>query len=111
MPDSPSLRLRSSQREKLLLPLSLWLGLLSSLDVQFFAWPREQAQQAPQTTTNTPIIGRSELSPGEPREKSLLPASHQLRVHGESSSPLWDLRTEDRLQEWKLISHLAAATE
>lgn len=101
MSSSSSLRLHLSQREKLLLSLSLWFGLLSFLDAHFFffwVWPREKAQQAPQTTINTPVTGMSELSPGEPREKSLLPASHQLRVQEESSSPFWGLRTEDRLQ-------------
>lgn len=36
MSSSPSLRLRFSQTEKLLLALSFWLGLLSFLDAQFF---------------------------------------------------------------------------
>lgn len=98
MSSSPILRLHLSQREKLLLPLSLWFGFLSFLDAQFFCLAQRKSSASTPNNNQYPVTGMSELSPGEPREKSLLPASHQLRVQGESSSPFWGLRTEDRLQ-------------
>lgn len=112
MSSSPSLRLHLSQMEKLLPFLPFLFGLVFCLFwmLNSLSDPGNKLSKHPKQQP-IPLLQGSELSPGEPREKSLLPASHQLLVQGESSSPLWGLSTEDRLQGWKFVSHLVAATD